>query len=72
MVIVLHLYIVNDLLGLPGRVCRNIPSIVRWVISCVFSPTFAVIRITQPHSGQFGEKENSVTKVMYEVIEKGG
>lgn len=38
MVIVLHLYIVNDLLGLPGRVCRNIPSIVRWVISYVFFP----------------------------------
>lgn len=65
----LHSYIINDLLGLPGRVCRNIPSIVRWVISYVFSPTFAVNRITQPHSGQVGEREVSVTKVLFE---KGG
>lgn len=65
----LHSYIINDLSGLPGRVCRNIPSIVRWVISYVFSPTFAVNRITQPHSGQVGEREVSVTKVLYK---KGG
>lgn len=64
-------YIINDLSGLPGRVCRNIPSIIRRVISYVFSPTFAVNRITQPHSGQVGEKEVSVTKVLYEVIRRG-